>query len=258
MRSLLHAWIPRNGKIMQKRTSNFSSLGFGHPFDHIYVYNWLQHVFTCHVFHLLFQKCGLSSKFFWGGGMLYFQITRPWNQRPLAAYPQRNSNSQPGHGSAPHQRSASVRVVKLLYHLTVTDGFQRGWSWWSWKKGKTSPGLFSYYNTYGVYDKIHISVKNEKKLYGNLVSGKGFSISKFQCIKAEDSDNTNIRQLGSLCVGHGRSKIWCWKIWLKDSRLQHFVPEESFEAAASAQDNSTPWRHESCMFVWFVWGGSIS
>ena len=170
--------------------------------------------------------------------MLYFQITKPWNQRPLAAYPQRNSNSQPGHGSAPHQRSASVRVVKLLYHLTVTDGFQRGWSWWSWKKGKTSPGLFSYYNTYGVYDKIHISVKNENKLYGNLVSGKGFSISKFQCIKAEDSDNTNIRQLGSLCVGHGRSKIWCWKIWLKDSRLQHFVPEESFEAAASAQDNS--------------------
>lgn len=30
------------------------------------------------------------------------------------------------------------------------------------KKGKISPGVFSYYNTYGVYDKIHISVEKFK------------------------------------------------------------------------------------------------
>ena len=189
---------------MQKRTSNFSSQGFGHPFDHIYVYNWLQHVFTCHVFHLLFQKCVLSSKLLLGGDVVF-----PNNKTLEPTPPCRFTPTQPGHGNAPHQRSASVRVVKLLYHLTVTDGVSRevgvdGVE----KREKLLQDCFHIIRLMEFMTKYTFLWKNLKKNYMEILCReKVFPFQTSQCIKAEDSDNTNIRRLGHLCVGHGRSKI---------------------------------------------------
>ena len=106
--SLLHAWNPR------KKYSNFSRRTWPSPWP--YLCNWLQHLFTCHVLLFFFQTC---FKSFLEGGMFCISQTTflalpPFPRHLFIVEHGGNSNARQSHRSAPHRRSASVRVVEFL------------------------------------------------------------------------------------------------------------------------------------------------
>ena len=241
---------------MQKRTSNFSSQGFGHPFDHIYVYNWLQHVFTCHVFHLLFQKCVLSSKLLLGGDVVF-----PNNKTLEPTPPCRFTPTQPGHGNAPHQRSASVRVVKLLYHLTVTDGVSRevgvdGVE----KREKLLQDCFHIIRLMEFMTKYTFLWKNLKKktIWKSCVGKRFFHFKLPNALKLKTQIIPTSVGLDIFVLDMGDQKFDAERYDSKIHACSTLCPKNLLKLRPQPKTTQTPWRHESCMFVWFVWGGSIS
>ena len=109
--------------------------------------------------------------FFWRGVCCISQTTflalPPFPRRLFMVEHGGNSNARQSHGSAPHQRCASVRVVEFQYHLTIRrktpGGVLMGVDGW-----KTPLQILFKYNTYGVCDIKHLHGKM-KKLNGNLV-----------------------------------------------------------------------------------------
>ena len=195
-----------------KEYSNFSSEGPGHPFHHIYA-NWLQHLFTSHVFLFFFQTC---FDIFFGGGVCCISQTTflalpPFPRRLFMVEHGGNSNARQSHRSAPHRRSASVRVVDFQYHLTIRrktpGGVLMGVDGW-----KTPLQILFKYNTYGVCDIKHLHGKM-KKLNGNLVYVRvfHFRITNVNRVIFHDPTFSNAVDPPSLTSCIAKS-CWTWEI----------------------------------------------